>query len=123
MRGIRLATALLVLAVTTGCGGGGDEGTAPPPAVPSPGATSAAPSSSPASTAQPDPGTSARPTAPQTPTDEQQKKQLSKLAACMKKHGIDIPTDPSQTFTPPPGYDPVKAQKALQECLPAVSPR
>jgi hypothetical protein len=34
----------------------------------------------------------------------------------MRRHGIKVPAN-GERWTPPPGYDPTKAQKAFKECL------
>jgi hypothetical protein len=38
------------------------------------------------------------------------------LTDCLRRHGIKVPATGEQ-WTPPPGYDPAKAQNALKACL------
>ncbi|MBX6769637.1 MAG: hypothetical protein IRY90_21220 [Actinomadura rubrobrunea] len=125
----RHATALLLapaLALTA-CGGEDGEGgdAAPPPAVStSPGTASSPTASSPTSsteTAAPTgtPGgrvaghTSRRPAAP-APTVTPSAYRT--LASCLERHGVELPA-PGQATAPPPGFDPVKAQEALKDCM------
>ncbi|WP_460370938.1 hypothetical protein, partial [Actinocorallia lasiicapitis] len=66
-----------------------------------------------------DPADAGLPTSTPTPPSSSATKAMSDLAKCMKKYGVDIPADPSATWSPPPGYDADKAKKAFEKCLPA----
>jgi hypothetical protein len=104
----RLALLPLILVLPlSACGGGDDEtgGTAPQTTVPAPPSTpaSAAPSPAPSASGSAAPN-SARPSAIRTLTD------------CLRRHGVKVPAT-AGPWTPPPGYDPAKAQKAFKACL------
>lgn len=98
------ALSLVLLLPLTACGGNDEAGDpAPRSAAPPSTAAPATPSPSPSASDSPAP-TSAPPTAIRTLTD------------CLRKQGIEVPSSGEQ-WTPPPGYDPTKAQKALKACL------
>ncbi|MEU8800418.1 hypothetical protein [Spirillospora sp. NPDC048819] len=94
----------LVLALSA-CGGNDDDagGAAPQTAPPSPTAASPAPVT---------PSPDNDPTAPSTAPPSA----IRTLTDCLRRQGIKVPA-PGEQWTPPPGYDPAKAQKALKACL------
>lgn len=102
----RLAVLPLALVLSlSACGSSDDDagGTAPQTPAPSPTAASPAPA-----TPAPESGPAAPSTAPPSA--------IRTLTDCLRRHGIKVPATGEQ-WTPPPGYDPTKAQKALKACL------
>ncbi|REE99918.1 hypothetical protein [Thermomonospora umbrina] len=97
-----IVMALLVPALSTVACGADDR--APLSATPGPSAPPAVPTS--------------LPTSPRTPagSPDPQPSVLDALTACMRDRGVKIPGT-FQEWTPPPGYDPAKAQAAFRECL------
>ncbi|MFD0688082.1 hypothetical protein [Actinomadura fibrosa] len=105
----RLAVLPLLLALSlSACGGSDDvDGAAPQTAAP-PSASASAPPTTPA----PATGSAAPSTAPSGAPPSA----MRTLTDCLRRHGVEVPAT-GQKWTPPPGYDPAKAQKALKECL------
>ena len=103
------ALALTLLLPLTACGGN-DEPIGPAPRSAPPPST-ATPTTAPAS-----PPGSAAPAAPSA-----QPSVISTLTDCLRRQGIEVPPA-GEKWTPPPGYDPAKAQKALTSCLPKTTP-
>jgi len=108
-----IAVLLLVPALAvSACGGGGNStSSSKAPTAPSstaPGAPGVTPGGTPNNTTGPT-ATTAPPAV------------VNAFKDCMTKHGIKMPP-PGQSFSPPPGYDPKKAQLAFAACMKSMAP-
>lgn len=120
-----LAALLLVPALTlTACGGGGDdktEGAQPPAAgASSPSSSTGTPSNSSGGTTSGNGGSNPQELPANSPVKpgmtKAPKKVVSAFAACMRKHGFNVPDD-VKSWKPPAGTDKAKAQAAMADCF------
>jgi hypothetical protein len=107
--------ALVLAPAVAGCSSGD-----PAPAVPL--TTAAAPATSaavPTSSTRPQPPATEPPSAavkPSTPRSLSTAA-LNAFSACMRRHGVEVPPNATESWTPAPGTDKAKSQKAILACL------
>jgi hypothetical protein len=108
-----LLMALVLAPAAAGCGS--DD--------PAPAGTAAAPTTSAAvaaSSPQPKPPATGSPSAAATTSATPKSLSTAKFnafSACMRKHGVKVPPNATQSWTPGPGADKEKSQKAVLACL------
>jgi len=112
--------ALVLAPAVAGCG------SSDPAPAPAPAQTGTAAAPTPSAAVTPSPSSSLQPRSATTePSDAVKPPKptnlstaaLNAFAACMRKHGVKVPPNATESWTPAPGTDKKKSQKAILACL------